>query len=234
MKKSLVIIPTYNEKENVASVSEKALQVDSDLEILFIDDNSPDGTGKILDDLSQKEPRIHVIHRSCRMGLGTAYVEGFKYAIDKGFEYVLEMDADGQHDPKYITELISNCDENDLVIGSRYKGGIRFFNITLARIILATLANKYIRFITGMDIADSTSGLRCYKRKVLEAIDLDAVCSKGFAFQIEMAYRTWKKGFKIFELPIIFYNRDKGTSKMSRHIVFEAFFMVLRLKLKVR
>jgi len=230
-EKILVILPTYNEAGNVARIASRLKSLDIGASILFIDDNSPDGTGEVLDGIAKREPLVNVIHRSCKMGLGTAYIEGFKYALKGNFNYILEMDADGQHDPRYIKNLVNLCKEYDLVIGSRYKDGIRFLNIKLFRIVLASLASKYIRLITGMHIFDAASGLRCFRREVLEAIDLDKVYSKGFAFQIEMAYRAWKKGFRIFEYPIIFYSRSSGFSKMSSRICLEALFVVLRLRL---
>ncbi len=233
-KKVLVIIPTYNEANNVRNITEAIKSINIDATFLFIDDNSADGTGAILDDIAKKDSTVRVMHRPSRMGLGTAYVAGFTYALNKGFKFIVEMDADGQHDPRYLKDLLRLCDEYDLVIGSRYKGGIRFLNITLFRTILATLANRYIRFITGMGIFDATSGLRVFRREILEALPLGKIYSRGFAFQIEMAYRAWKKGFKIYEYPIIFYSRSADTSKMSFGICLEAFLVALRLRLFVR
>lgn len=234
IKRILAILPTYNEAENIVNIVNGIKSVNMGISILIIDDNSPDGTGDIADDISRKDSQVRVIHRPCKMGLGTAYIEGFRYALNDDFDLIIQMDSDGQHDPNYIKYLVNLCKEYDLVIGSRYKNGIRFFNITLFRIFLATMANEYIKLIMGMDIADATSGYRCFRREVLEAIDLSDIYSKGFSFQIEMAYRVWKKGFKVYEHPIIFYNRNRGLSKISRQILFEALKIVPFLKLKVR
>jgi len=233
-KEALVIIPTYNEVNNVRNTLEAVKSANIEVTVLFIDDNSADGTGAVLDDMAKRDSTVQVMHRPRRMGLGTAYTAGFAYALKQGFKFIVEMDADGQHDPRYLKDLIRLCDQYDLVIGSRYKGGIRFLNITLFRILLATLANRYIRFITGMGISDATSGLRVFRREVLEALPLEKIYSRGFAFQIEMAYRAWKKGFKIHEYPIIFYSRRDDISKMSLGICLEAFLVALRLRLFVR
>lgn len=233
-KEVLVIIPTYNEANNVRNIAEAIRSINIDATILFIDDDSVDGTGAILDDIAKNDSAVRVMHRPSRMGLGTAYTAGFTYALKQGFKFIVEMDADGQHDPRYLKDLVRLCDEYDLVIGSRYKGGMRFLNITLFRMVLAILANRYIRFITGMGISDATSGLRVFRREVLEALPLKKIYSRSFAFQIEMVYRAWKKGFKIHEYPIIFYSRSGDKSKMSFGICLEALLIALRLRLFVR
>ena len=229
--KALVIIPTYNERDNIVRLAGEILQQHPALQILFIDDNSPDGTGKIADELALNNDRIHVIHRAGKLGLGSAYREGFKAAIQRGADYLIEMDADFSHDPKVLPvflETIQNC---DLVIGSRYLNGVSVVNWPIRRLILSYFASVYTRCVTGLGLMDCTSGFKCFRRSALEAIDLDLVKSDGYSFQIEMNYRCMEKGFRITEVPIIFIDRHAGTSKMSKKIVREAIFMVWKLKL---
>jgi len=234
MKKNkiLVIIPTYNELENLPRILPEVFSKDENIEILVVDDNSPDGTGAFVEKELKKNSRLHLIKRDSKMGLGTAYITGFKYAIEKNYDYIFEMDADFSHDPAEIPKFLKEIDDFDLVIGSRYKNGVNVINWPMSRLLLSWFANFYTRFITGMPIRDATGGFKCFKRKVLEDINLDKVNSNGYAFQIEMNFKAWKKGFKIIEIPIIFVDRMKGKSKMSKKIVREAIWMVWKLRLK--
>jgi len=231
----LVIIPTYNEKENLTNLVPVVLRLDPSIEILVVDDNSPDGTGAIAEDLAKSTGRVHVLHREGKQGLGSAYVAGFRWALAKSdAEYVFEMDADFSHDPKYLPEMIRMASENgvDLVVGSRYVGGgANVVNWPIRRLILSYGANVYARLVTGLPLRDSTGGYKCFRRHVLEAIDLDQIGSDGYGFQIEMNYHAWKKGFCIRELPIVFVDRHSGTSKMNRKIIIEAFWLVWKLRL---
>ena len=229
--KTLVIIPMYNEKENAAKIINVVMQMDASIEVLVIEDNSPDGTANIVKGLQKSEPRVHLIERSGKMGLGTAYITGFKYALVHNYDYVFEMDADFSHDPNAIPEFLEKIKEYDLVLGSRYLYGVTVINWPLKRLFLSYAANVYTRIVTGLPIKDSTGGFKCYRRTVLEAIDLDKVHSNGYSFQIEMSFKAWKKGFRITEIPIIFTDRIHGTSKMSRRIVYEAVWMVWKLRL---
>ncbi|MDP2207345.1 MAG: polyprenol monophosphomannose synthase [Bacteroidota bacterium] len=230
MPKTLVITPTYNEADNAERLINAVLSQDSEVEMLIVDDNSPDGTGSIVERMQAGNSRIHLIKRSGKMGLGTAYVAGFKYAIEKKFDYVMEMDADFSHDPNEIPNFLKKIKDFDVVLGSRYIDGVRILNWPIRRLILSYGASLYTRIITGMSIKDTTGGFKCFRRKVLEAIDLDAIHSNGYAFQIEMNFKAWKKGFKIVEHPIIFVDRTHGTSKMSKNIIYEAVFLVWKLK----
>jgi dolichol-phosphate mannosyltransferase len=230
--KVLVIIPTYNEAENIEEIIKKTLSVDTRVEVLIVDDGSPDGTGEIVARMMEKEPRIHLIKRSRKMGLGSAYVEGFKFALKEGFDLVMEMDADFSHDPEDIPRFIESARENDLVIGSRYKTGISVVNWPLKRLLLSYFANIYARLVTGVPVKDLTGGFKCFRREVLEAIDLDKVMSDGYAFQIEMNFLAWRKGFRVKEIPIIFVERRAGVSKMSKRIIWEAFWLVIKLRLQ--
>lgn len=230
-ERALVIVPTYNEKENVARLSEAVLAQDSRLELLIVDDNSPDGTGAIADALAASNPRVHAIHRPGKLGLGTAYVAGFKWALERGYDYVFEMDADFSHDPAHLQQFLAAIPEADLVLGSRYRQGkVTVVNWPMARLLLSYSANLYARFVTGLPLDDSTGGFKCFRRSVLEAIDLDDVRSNGYAFQIEMNFRAWRKKFRIVEIPIVFVDRTEGESKMSKRIVREAIWMVWRLR----
>ena len=232
MERALVIIPTYNESENIQKLIPAVLEQDPIFEVLVVDDNSPDGTADLVRAMQKDEKRIHMIERPNKLGLGTAYVAGFKFAIKSDFDYVIEMDADFSHDPKALTLLLRKMKDYDLVIGSRYISGVNVVNWPLRRLILSYSANIYTRIITGMPVKDATGGFKCYKRKVLESIDIDSLKSNGYAFQIETNFLTWRKGFRICEIPIIFIDRYVGVSKMSKNIIYEAAWMVWKLKLK--
>ena len=228
--KILVIIPTYNEMENIPNLLQKVLSKNDNIEILVVDDNSPDGTANFVEEQSKENDRIHLIKREKKMGLGTAYIAGFKYAIENNFDFVFEMDADFSHNPKDIPRFLNEIENYDLIIGSRYKSGVNVVNWPMRRLFLSYFANIYTRIITGLPIKDATGGYKCFRAEVLKAINLDKVKSNGYAFQIEMTFKAWKKGFRIKEIPIIFIDREKGTSKMSRKIVREAVFMVWKLR----
>ena len=232
MKRSLVVIPTYNESDNVAHIIPEVLGQDEGMHVLIVDDNSPDGTAQIVKDMQKNEPRIHLIERPGKMGLGTAYVAGFKYALVAGFEYIFEMDADFSHDPKMLSVLLKKMDEFDLVIGSRYVSGVNVVNWPMSRLILSYSANLYTRIVTGLPVKDATAGFKCYRRAVLESLDLDAIKSNGYSFQIETNFMAWRKGFRVGEVPIVFVDRRAGVSKMSKHIVYEAAAMVWKLKFR--
>lgn len=232
MKEALVIIPTYDEKNNVRPISQALFKVKSDLNILFVDDNSPDGTGKIIDEMHAEDKRINVIHRPGKSGLGRAYITGFKWAIENGYDFIFEMDADFSHDPAEIPNFLRAAENADLVLGSRYMHGIRITNWPLSRLILSKSASIYVRFITGMPITDPTGGFKCYRREVLTSIDLDSIDSNGYSFQIEMKYNTWLKGFRIAEIPITFVDRRSGYSKMNTGIVSEALWEVWKLAMR--
>ena len=227
--KCLVIIPTYNERENIELMISEVLKQNEILDILIVDDNSPDGTSEVVEKLISN--RIHQIKRPCKLGLGSAYVTGFKYAIEKGYDYIIQMDADFSHDPAEIPNLLKEIEQNDLVIGSRYVVGINVVNWPLSRLILSYFASKYVLFITWMPIKDPTGGFKCIRSSALKSIDLDQILSDGYSFQIEINYRIWLKKLKIKEIPIVFTDRRSGQSKMSKKIVREAIWMVWRLKL---
>ncbi len=229
--KCLVIIPTYNEKDNIPVIAQQVLARDPSIELLVIDDNSPDGTGRILDGMAAGDRRIHVIHRPGKMGLGTAYVTGFKWALAHDYGYVCEMDADFSHPPATLDVFLERIRDCDLVIGSRYVSGINVVNWPLKRLLLSYFANIYARVVTGVPVRDLTAGFKCYRRAVLEAINLDRIKSNGYAFQIEMHFNAFYKGFKVEEVPIIFEERRMGQSKMNKKIVYEAVWMVWRLQL---
>jgi len=229
--KVLVIIPTYNEIDNIERMVEIVLSKSEDIEILVMDDNSPDGTGMRVRFMQSSEPRLHLIERPGKMGLGSAYVTGFKYALERDYEYIMEMDADFSHNPDDVPRLIEAAKSRDLVIGSRYSDGVNIINWPFRRLLISYFASKYVRVITGMPIKDPTAGFKCFHRRVLESINLDKILSDGYAFQIEMHFRAWVKGFRIKEIPIVFTERINGVSKMSRHIVWEAAWMVWRLQL---
>jgi dolichol-phosphate mannosyltransferase len=231
-ERGLVIVPTYNEAGNLAPLVEQVLAQDARLDILVVDDHSPDGTGQLAEALAQKEPRLHVLHREAKLGLGTAYITGFKWALERGYDYVFEMDADFSHDPAHLKEFLKAIVDADLVLGSRYLGGkVTVVNWPMGRLVLSYCANIYARRITGLRIWDLTGGFKCFRRRVLEAIDLSQVRSNGYAFQIEMSVRAWRKGFTLKEIPIVFVDRTEGQSKMNRSIVREAVWMVPRLRL---
>lgn len=232
--RKIVIIPTYNERENIENIIRKVFSLDGGYDILIIDDGSPDGTAAIVKRLQQEFPeRLHMIERPGKLGLGTAYITGFKWSIDKGYDYTFEMDADFSHNPEDLPRLYQACkDGADLAIGSRYCDGISVINWPIGRIIMSYYASVYVRTILGMKVYDCTAGFKCYSNKVLRIIDLDKVEMKGYGFQIEMKYTTYKLGFKITEVPIIFVNRKAGTSKMSGGIFGEAFWGVIKLRFR--
>ena len=231
-ERGLVVIPTYNEVGNLTPLAEQVLAQDARLEILVVDDRSPDGTGQLAEALAQKEPRLHVLHREAKLGLGTAYITGFKWALERGYDFVFEMDADFSHDPAHLKDFLKAIADADLVLGSRYLGGkVTVVNWPMGRLVLSYCANIYARWITGLRIWDLTGGFKCFRRRVLEAIDLSQVRSNGYAFQIEMSVRAWRKGFTLKETPIVFVDRTEGQSKMNRSIVREAVWMVPRLRL---
>ena len=231
---SIVIIPTYNEKENVEAIIRAVMELPHGLDILIIDDGSPDGTAQIVKNLQATEfaERLYLVERKGKLGLGTAYIAGFKWALAEGYDYVFEMDADFSHDPKDLTRLYEACASEgyDVAIGSRYVSGVNVVNWPMGRVLMSYYASKYVRLVTGVPIHDTTAGFKCYRRCVLEAIDLDAIRFKGYAFQIEMKFTAYKLGFKIKEVPVIFVNRQLGTSKMSGGIFGEALFGVVRLR----
>jgi len=229
-KKTLVIIPTYNEAENTSLIINAALRQSESIDVLIVDDNSPDGTAQIVKDKQKDNKRIHLLEREGKMGLGSAYVAGFKYALENGYDYIFEMDADFSHDPNDIPRMLDEIENADLVIGSRYLNGINVVNWPMHRLILSYFAAEYAKFITGMKINDPTGGFKCFRREVLEAIDLDDIISDGYSFQIEMNFRTWIKKFRIKELSIVFTDRRVGQSKMSKKIVREAIIVVWKLK----
>lgn len=228
---TLIIIPTYNEKENIAAVIGAVLKLSGGIEVLVIDDNSPDGTGAIVDEMAAVNPRVHVLHRAGKLGLGSAYIMGFGWALaETDAKYVFEMDADFSHDPTAIPQFLEAIQTNDLVIGSRYLKGITVVNWPLSRLILSYGANKYTRFVTGLPIMDATGGFKCFRREVLASLPLDRIRSEGYSFQIEVNFICWKKGFRITEIPILFVDRRVGISKMSKKIVWEAAFAIWRLR----
>jgi len=231
MNPALVCIPTYNERENVEGICRAVLGADARLDVLVVDDNSPDGTGQIADGLAAKEPRIRVLHREKKEGLGRAYLAAFRWALEHGYQYVLEMDADFSHDPRYLPRLVDEAERGaDLVIGSRYVEGGGTVNWGIGRQIISRGGSLYARTILGVRVRDLTAGFKCFRRAVLEALDLDGVTSSGYGFQIELTYKTLRKGFKVSEVPIVFEDRRVGSSKMSRKIVLEALWKVWKLR----
>ena len=231
-EKALVIIPTYNEAVNLTHLVPQVLAQDPRLEVLVVDDNSPDGTGQLAEGLAVENPRVHVLHRSGKQGLGTAYLAGFKWGLERDYAYFFEMDADFSHDPAHLKEFLKAIEDADLVLGSRYLAGrVTVVNWPMGRLLLSYFANVYARWVTGLRIWDLTGGFKCYRRRVLEGMDLSKVRSNGYAFQIEMSVRAWRKGFKLAEIPIVFVDRTEGQSKMNRAIVREAVWMVPRLRL---
>ena len=230
-ERALVIVPTYNERENITRIVPLILQQDERIEVLVVDDNSPDGTGELVDEMAVANPRVHALHRTNKAGLGKAYLAGFEWALARTFAYVFEMDADFSHDPNHLGEFLSAIQNADLVLGSRYRDGkVTVVNWPISRLLLSYAANIYARRVTGLRLWDGTGGFKCFRREVLEAIPLNEVRSNGYAFQIEMSFRAWKKGFRIAEIPIVFHDRTEGESKMSKHIVREAVWMVWRLR----
>jgi dolichol-phosphate mannosyltransferase len=231
--RGLVITPTYDERENLPRLIPAILQRDSRLDILIVDDASPDGTGELADAMAAEDDRIHVLHRAGKLGLGSAYVEGFRWALrESDAQFIFEMDADFSHDPAHLPQFIEALGHSDVVLGSRYlEGRVTVVNWPITRLLLSYFANVYARAITGLPVADSTSGFKAFRRKVLESIPLDRVVSEGYAFQIEMTMRAWKKGFEISEIPIVFVDRTSGNSKMSKRIIREAVWKVWKLRL---
>lgn len=238
MNNALVIIPTYNEKDNIALILEAVFALSEPFHVLVVDDGSPDGTAEMVKDLQQtyntSDAKLHLLQREGKLGLGTAYITGFKFALEKGYEFVLEMDADFSHDPKDLAHLLTTCKALgcDLSIGSRYATGVNVVNWPIGRVLLSYFASSYVRLITGMPIMDTTAGFVCYRKKVLETIPLDEIKFVGYAFQIEMKFLTWKYGFKLKEVPIIFTERTRGQSKMSAGIFKEAFFGVMQMTIQ--
>jgi len=229
--RALVIVPTYNERFNIARLIPAILAQDPSLEVLVVDDASPDGTGDVVDGIAANNNRVNIIHRSGKLGLGTAYIAGFRWALERRYDLVFEMDADFSHNPERLPEFLATIREADVVLGSRYQNGhVNVVNWPMSRLFLSYAANIYARAVTGLPIFDTTGGFKCFRRNVLESIDLNSVKSNGYAFQIEMSYRAWKRGFRLVEIPIIFVDRTEGESKMSKKIVREAIWMVWRLR----
>jgi len=229
MNSALVVVPTYNERENLPPLARRLLALAVPVDLLVVDDNSPDGTGKLADELAAEHPSVHVLHRKQKGGLGSAYVAGFKWALERAYEYMFELDGDFSHNPDDIPMFLQAAKEADVVLGSRYLNGIRIINWPLSRLLLSSCAAKYVHLFTGMPFTDPTGGFKCFRRRALQAINLEAIRSTGYSFQIEMTHRLWRQGFRILEVPIIFTERFQGRSKMSGHIIREAFIMVLRL-----
>jgi dolichol-phosphate mannosyltransferase len=230
-ERALVCVPTYNEAENLPKIVPAILAQDPRLEVLVIDDGSPDGTGAIADRMAAADPRVHVLHRTAKEGLGKAYLAGFRWALAREYAYIFEMDADFSHDPKYLNHFLKSIEDADLVLGSRYKSGVNVVNWPMSRLLLSFFANKYVRWVTWMPLTDATGGFKCFRRSVLEAVDLGDVRSNGYAFQIEMSFRAFRKGFRVQEIPIVFVDRIEGQSKMNKKIVREAIWMVPWLRL---
>jgi dolichol-phosphate mannosyltransferase len=231
-ERALVVVPTYNERINLPLIVPLILQQDSRIEVLVVDDNSPDGTGRLADEMAAENRRIHVLHRPGKAGLGKAYLAGFRWALECGYDFIFEMDADFSHDPKFLPEFLQAIETADLVIGSRYRAGVNVINWPISRLLLSLGANEYARRVTGLPLTDSTGGFKCFRRRVLEAIDFEKVRSNGYSFQIEMSFRAWKQGFRLVEIPIVFTDRVEGQSKMDKRIVREAIWMVWWLRLK--
>ncbi len=231
--RTLVVIPTYNEKDNIESLIREIHRHVPEADILIVDDNSPDGTWKLVEEISRRDPRVHLIKRPGKMGLGTAYVEGFKWALERGYDVIVQMDADFSHSPEDIPRLLEEIRRGaDFVVGSRYKSGVNVVNWPLKRLMISYFANVYARFMTGVPIRDLTGGFKAWRREVLESIDLDNIRSNGYSFQIEMNFKAYRRGFRPSEIPIIFYERRSGKSKFSRGIILEAALMVVRLALR--
>jgi dolichol-phosphate mannosyltransferase len=229
MNRTLVVVPTYNERENLPPLVQRLLGLPVRLDVLVVDDNSPDGTGKLADELASKNPSVHVLHRSEKSGLGRAYIAGFQWALQRDYEFIFELDGDFSHNPDDIPMFLEAARDTDLVLGSRYVNGIRIINWPLGRLMLSKTAATYVRIVTGMPFTDPTGGYKCFHRRALEAINLDEIHSNGYSFQIEMTHKLWCQGMRIGEVPIIFTDRLQGHSKMSKQIVREAVWMVLRL-----
>jgi dolichol-phosphate mannosyltransferase len=231
-ERALVVVPTYNERINLSLIVPLILQQDARIEVLVVDDNSPDGTGQLADKMAAGHGRIHVLQRPEKAGLGKAYLAGFRWALECGYDFIFEMDADFSHDPKFLPEFLQAIETADLVIGSRYRAGVNVINWPISRLLLSLGANEYARRVTGLPLTDSTGGFKCFRRRVLEAIDFEQVKSNGYSFQIEMSFRAWKQGFRLVEIPIVFTDRVEGQSKMDKRIVREAIWMVWWLRIK--
>ena len=231
MNRSVVIIPTYNERKNLPRLIERIFTLESKFDVLVVDDNSPDGTGEVADRMAREHPTMRVLHRPIKEGLGRAYVAGFKWALAQGYDYVFEMDADHSHSPEQLPDLLAAAEDSDLALGSRYLGGIRVLDWDLKRLLISSFGNWYARRVTGLPYSDLTGGFKCYRRRTLEAIDLDRIHSIGYAFQIEMTWWTARRGLRITEVPIIFYGREKGETKFSKSIIWEAVWAVWKLRL---
>ncbi|MBA7614005.1 Undecaprenyl-phosphate mannosyltransferase [subsurface metagenome] len=229
-KRVLVIIPTYNEKENIEKIISAVLKICTSSDVLVIDDNSQDGTGSIVKSFQKRTDRVYLFEREKKLGLGTAYLKGFKFGIKKRYDYLFEMDADFSHDPEDLPRFLEEIQKADLVIGSRYKNGVSVVNWPITRLLLSYFANVYARIVTGVPVKDLTAGFKCFRREVIESIDLDSIHSDGYGFQIEMNYWTFRKGYRIKEIPVIFIDRRSGESKMSKRIIWEAFWLVIRLR----
>ncbi|MEO6876866.1 MAG: polyprenol monophosphomannose synthase [Gemmatimonadaceae bacterium] len=230
-ERALVIVPTYNERENIARLIETVLAQDPRLEVLVVDDGSPDGTGEIVTEIMTVNSRVNILRRPRKMGLGTAYIAGFRWALERDYSFIFEMDADFSHDPGHLPDFLRAIEDADLVLGSRYRDGkVTIVNWPIDRLILSYFANVYARAVTGLPVWDTTGGFKCFRREVLQSIDLSKVVSNGYAFQIEMSFRAWKRGFRLVEIPIVFVDRTEGKSKMSKSIVREAIWMVPRLR----
>jgi dolichol-phosphate mannosyltransferase len=234
MSDSLVIIPTFNEKENIERIIRKVFSFKKAFDILVVDDGSPDGTAQIVKSLQNEYKGLHIEERTGKLGLGTAYIHGFKWALKKDYHFIFEMDADFSHDPNDLLRLYDACQDknNDLAIGSRYTNGVNIVNWPMSRLLMSFFASKYVKFVTGLPVNDSTAGFICYRRSVLETINLDKIQFVGYAFQIEMKFKTWKSGFDILEVPVVFTDRKEGYSKMDTSIFFEAFIGVIQMKIR--
>lgn len=231
-QRALIIFPTYNERDNIEKIVHAVIPLDPRINVLIVDDNSPDGTGDLADKLVASQENVYVLHRESKQGLGKAYIAGFKWALERKYDFIFEMDADFSHGPEYLKDFLREIQNHDLVIGSRYISGVNVINWPMSRLLLSYFANAYTRVITGLPLRDATGGFKCFRRQVLETIDLDAIQSSGYSFQIEVSLRAWKKGFKLKEIPIIFIDRVAGSSKMSKKIVREAIWMVWLLRLR--
>jgi dolichol-phosphate mannosyltransferase len=232
MNQTLIIVPTFNERDNLPRMTAKLSSLPVGVDVLVVDDNSPDGTGTIADELAATNPQVHVLHRAGKEGLGRAYIAGFKWALERGYEFIFEMDCDFSHNPDDIPAFLEAARDADLVLGSRYLGGIRVINWPLGRLMLSRFAGKYVALVTGMPFSDPTGGYKCFRRRALQALNLDEVRSNGYSFQIELTHKLWRQRFKIVEVPIIFTERTQGHSKMAGGIVNEAFWLVWRLWLQ--
>lgn len=230
-RRTLVVLPTYNERENLSLIVPLILDQSGDIHVLIVDDNSPDGTGEIADRLAEADSRVHVMHRPGKQGLGRAYIAGFKWALEREYDYVFEMDADFSHNPDHIPDFLEAIAEHDAVVGSRYLRGVTVVNWPMSRLLLSYFANKYARIVTGLPLSDMTAGFKCYRREVLERIDLDSIKSEGYSFQIETTFRAWHRGFDVAEIQIVFTDRTEGSSKMSGRIIREAVWRVWALRL---